>query len=76
MQDVPSAVNAMQFYANVQPSIRGRNVYVQFSSHQELTTMEQNTQGRGDESGQLGFAPSVIPHAYPTPQPAIEKAVN
>lgn len=49
MQDVPSAVNAMQFYANVQPSIRGRNVYVQFSSHQELTTMEQNTQGRGDE---------------------------
>lgn len=28
---------------------RGRNVYVQFSSHQELTIMEQNTQGRGDE---------------------------
>ncbi|KAL5195321.1 Polypyrimidine tract-binding 3 [Glycine soja] len=49
MQDVPSAVNALQFYANVQPSIRGRNVYVQFSSHQELTTMEQS-QGRGDEA--------------------------
>jgi len=29
---------------------RGRNVYVQFSSHQELTTMEQS-QGRGDEVG-------------------------
>ncbi|KVI07250.1 Nucleotide-binding, alpha-beta plait [Cynara cardunculus var. scolymus] len=53
MQDVPSAVNAMQFYANVQPSIRGRNVYVQFSSHQELTTMEQNTQGRGDEPNRI-----------------------
>ncbi|KAK4343869.1 hypothetical protein RND71_036963 [Anisodus tanguticus] len=49
MQDVPSAVKALQFYTNVQPSIRGRNVYVQFSSHQELTTMDQNTQGRGDE---------------------------
>ncbi|KAJ0789051.1 putative RNA recognition motif domain, nucleotide-binding alpha-beta plait domain superfamily [Helianthus annuus] len=49
MQDVPAAVSAMQFYANVQPSIRGRNVYVQFSSHQELTTMEQSTQGRVDE---------------------------
>ncbi|KAK4359618.1 hypothetical protein RND71_021847 [Anisodus tanguticus] len=49
MQDVPSAVKALQFYANVQPSIRGRNVYVQFSSHQELTTMDQNAQGRGDE---------------------------
>lgn len=49
MQDVPSAVSAMQFYATHQPSIRGRNVYVQFSSHQELTTMEQSTQGRGDE---------------------------
>ncbi|KAL5139596.1 Polypyrimidine tract-binding 3 [Glycine soja] len=49
MQDVPSAVNALQFYANVQPSIRGRNVYVQFSSHQELTTMDQS-QGRGDEA--------------------------
>ncbi|KAL4557704.1 hypothetical protein LXL04_035891 [Taraxacum kok-saghyz] len=53
MQDVPSAINAMQFYANVQPSIRGRNVYVQFSSHQELTTMEQNTQGRGDEPNRI-----------------------
>lgn len=30
---------------------RGRNVYIQFSSHQELTTMDQNTQGRGDEVG-------------------------
>ncbi|RVW48837.1 Polypyrimidine tract-binding protein-like 3 [Vitis vinifera] len=50
MQDVPSAANAMQFYTNVQPSIRGRNVYVQFSSHQELTTVDQNAQGRGDEN--------------------------
>ncbi|CAL5373981.1 polypyrimidine tract-binding protein homolog 3-like isoform X3 [Camellia sinensis] len=49
MQDIPSAVNALQFYTNVQPSIRGMNVYVQFSSHQELTTMDQNSQGRGDE---------------------------
>ncbi|OMP11963.1 hypothetical protein COLO4_03566 [Corchorus olitorius] len=49
MQDVPSAINALQFYTNVQPTIRGRNVYVQFSSHQELTTMDQNAQGRGDE---------------------------
>ncbi|KAI3681575.1 hypothetical protein L6452_36375 [Arctium lappa] len=56
MQDVPSVVNAMQFYANVQPSIRGRNVYVQFSSHQELTTMEQNTQGRGDEVSIINLA--------------------
>ncbi|XP_076888098.1 polypyrimidine tract-binding protein homolog 3 isoform X1 [Bidens hawaiensis] len=53
MQDVPSAVSAMQFYANVQPSIRGRNVYVQFSSHQELTTMEQSTQGRVDEPNRI-----------------------
>ncbi|PHT50287.1 Polypyrimidine tract-binding protein -like protein 3 [Capsicum baccatum] len=49
MQDIASAVNAIQFYSNVQPSIRGRNVYVQFSSHQELTTVEQSSQGRGDE---------------------------
>ncbi|KAB1201079.1 hypothetical protein CJ030_MR0G005135 [Morella rubra] len=53
MQDVPSAVSALQFYANVQPSIRGRNVYVQFSSHQELTTMDQNSQGRGDEPNRI-----------------------
>ncbi|CAL5375936.1 unnamed protein product [Camellia sinensis] len=53
MQDIPSAVNALQFYTNVQPSIRGRNVYVQFSSHQELTTMDQNSQGRGDEEKTL-----------------------
>ncbi|XP_039020717.1 polypyrimidine tract-binding protein homolog 3 isoform X2 [Hibiscus syriacus] len=53
MQDVPSAINAMQFYTNVQPTIRGRNVYVQFSSHQELTTMDQNAQGRGDEPNRI-----------------------
>ncbi|WKA10924.1 hypothetical protein VitviT2T_028469 [Vitis vinifera] len=53
MQDVPSAANAMQFYTNVQPSIRGRNVYVQFSSHQELTTVDQNAQGRGDEPNRI-----------------------
>ncbi|XP_057761974.1 polypyrimidine tract-binding protein homolog 3 isoform X2 [Arachis stenosperma] len=52
MQDVPSAISALQFYANVQPSIRGRNVYVQFSSHQELTTMDQN-QGREDEPNRI-----------------------
>ncbi|XP_061350477.1 polypyrimidine tract-binding protein homolog 3-like isoform X2 [Gastrolobium bilobum] len=52
MQDIPSAVNALQFYANVQPSIRGRNVYVQFSSHQELTTMDQS-QGREDEPNRI-----------------------
>ncbi|KAJ8762745.1 hypothetical protein K2173_017560 [Erythroxylum novogranatense] len=53
MQDVPSAITALQFYTNVQPTIRGRNVYVQFSSHQELTTMDQNTQARGDEPNRI-----------------------
>ncbi|KAJ8570512.1 hypothetical protein K7X08_037484 [Anisodus acutangulus] len=53
MQDVSTAVNALQFYSNVQPNIRGRNVYVQFSSHQELTTMDQNSQGRGDEPNRI-----------------------
>ncbi|XP_072999634.1 polypyrimidine tract-binding protein homolog 3 [Typha latifolia] len=46
MHDLPSAVNALQYYTNVQPSVRGRNVYIQFSSHQELTTADQNSQGR------------------------------
>lgn len=53
MQDVTTAVNALQFYTTVQPSIRGRNVYIQFSSHQELTTVEQNAQGRGDEPNRI-----------------------
>ncbi|KAF3669788.1 Polypyrimidine tract-binding protein -like protein 3 [Capsicum annuum] len=53
MQDIAAAVNAIQFYSNVQPSIRGRNVYVQFSSHQELTTVEQSSQGRGEEPNRI-----------------------
>ncbi|XP_077241388.1 polypyrimidine tract-binding protein homolog 3-like isoform X2 [Tasmannia lanceolata] len=54
MHDVASAVNALQFYTNVQPSVRGRNVYIQFSSHQELTTMDQNSQARkgGDQDSE------------------------
>ncbi|GBG70696.1 hypothetical protein CBR_g7995 [Chara braunii] len=38
MQDLPSSIQMMQYYTGVQPNIRGRNVYMQFSSHQELTT--------------------------------------
>ncbi|CAK9154163.1 unnamed protein product [Ilex paraguariensis] len=53
MQDVNSAINALQFYTNVQPSVRGRNVYVQFSSHQELTTMDQNSQARVDAPNRI-----------------------
>ncbi|KMT19578.1 hypothetical protein BVRB_1g011950 [Beta vulgaris subsp. vulgaris] len=53
MQDVPSAVNILQYYTNTQPTIRGRNVYIQFSSHQELTTMDQNSHGRGDEPNRI-----------------------
>ncbi|XP_058087345.1 polypyrimidine tract-binding protein homolog 3-like isoform X2 [Magnolia sinica] len=54
MQDMASAVNALQYYTNVQPSIRGRNVYIQFSSHQELTTMDQNAQAHkvGDQDAE------------------------
>lgn len=33
--------------------IRERNVYIQFSSHQELTTMDQNTQGRNQVGDQI-----------------------
>ncbi|BBM99468.1 hypothetical protein MPTK1_1g21460 [Marchantia polymorpha subsp. ruderalis] len=46
MQDIPSAISVMQYYSTVQPSVRGRNVYMQFSSHQELTTMDQPGQLR------------------------------
>ncbi|KAJ4804681.1 Polypyrimidine tract-binding protein-like protein [Rhynchospora pubera] len=46
MNDMASAVSALQYYSTVQPSVRGRNVYLQFSSHQELTTADQSTQGR------------------------------
>ncbi|CAL9037715.1 unnamed protein product [Musa banksii] len=40
MLDLNSAVNVLQYYTSVQPSVRGRNVYIQFSSHQELTTTD------------------------------------
>ncbi|MCL7027760.1 hypothetical protein MKW94_023473, partial [Papaver nudicaule] len=58
MQDVAAAVDVIQYFTNVQPSVRGRNVYVQFSSHQELTTMDQNGQGR--KSGEQETEPNRI----------------
>ncbi|KAJ8762762.1 hypothetical protein K2173_017577 [Erythroxylum novogranatense] len=49
--------NTLLFCYNTQPEndslVLGRNVYVQFSSHQELTTMDQNTQARGDEPNRI-----------------------
>ncbi|KAM0947405.1 putative RNA recognition motif domain, nucleotide-binding alpha-beta plait domain superfamily [Dioscorea sansibarensis] len=58
MQDVDSAVNVLQCYTNTQPSVRGRNVYMQFSSHQELTTVDQNSQGR--KNGEQDSQPNRI----------------
>ncbi|XP_051207673.1 polypyrimidine tract-binding protein homolog 3 isoform X2 [Lolium perenne] len=48
MQDIHSSVSALQYYSTVQPSVRGRNVYIQFSSHQELTT-DQSSHGRNSD---------------------------
>ncbi|KAJ7514934.1 hypothetical protein O6H91_23G066100 [Diphasiastrum complanatum] len=52
MQDLASAINVMQYYSQVQPSVRGRNVYMQFSSHQELTISDQSGQIRRPSSDQ------------------------
>ncbi|GLJ42522.1 hypothetical protein SUGI_0881510 [Cryptomeria japonica] len=54
MRDIPSAVSVLDHYSTIQPSIRGRNVYIQFSSHQELTTTEYSGQARrsGDQDSQ------------------------
>lgn len=38
MQDLTSAANMIQYYSEVQPTIRGSRLYMQFSSHQELTS--------------------------------------
>ncbi|KAF0919224.1 hypothetical protein E2562_029000 [Oryza meyeriana var. granulata] len=48
MEDLASAVNAIQYYNTIQPSVRGRNVYLQYSSHQELTT-DQSSHGRNPD---------------------------
>ena len=41
IQYVISSINALQYYTSVQPIIRGRKVYVQFSSYQKLTILDQ-----------------------------------
>ncbi|RHN51083.1 putative nucleotide-binding alpha-beta plait domain-containing protein [Medicago truncatula] len=51
-QNIPSAIRAVEFYANAQPSIRGRNLYVQFSSHRVITSANQS-QGREDEPNRI-----------------------
>jgi polypyrimidine tract-binding protein 2 len=37
MKEVSSAINLMQYFSNVQAHVRGRNLYLRFSRHQELT---------------------------------------
>ncbi|XP_020585273.1 polypyrimidine tract-binding protein homolog 3-like [Phalaenopsis equestris] len=58
MYDVSTADNVLQYYGTVQPSIRGRNVYMQFSSHQELTAMDPNY--LGSKGGEQGVEPNRI----------------
>ncbi|XP_020692657.1 polypyrimidine tract-binding protein homolog 3 isoform X1 [Dendrobium catenatum] len=58
MHDVSTAANVLQYYETVQPSIRGRNIYMQFSSHQELTTTDPNS--LGTKGGEQGMEPNRI----------------
>ncbi|KAI5067452.1 hypothetical protein GOP47_0017980 [Adiantum capillus-veneris] len=46
MQDLASARSVVEYYENAQANVRGRNVYIQFSSHTELTVPEQSGQPR------------------------------
>lgn len=46
MQDLPSARSVVEYYETTQANVRGRNVYIQFSSHTELTVPEQSGQPR------------------------------
>lgn len=52
MQDIHSSVSALQYYSSVQPSVRGRNVYMQFSSHQELTTDQSSHSRHSDQDSE------------------------
>ncbi|KAI3885733.1 hypothetical protein MKX03_027923 [Papaver bracteatum] len=46
MEDVAGAVNLIQHFIDVQPSVRGRNIFFRLASLQEMTTMNRNGQGR------------------------------
>ncbi|KAH7387807.1 hypothetical protein KP509_16G041900 [Ceratopteris richardii] len=46
MQDLASARGVVDFYGTTQANVRGRNVYIQFSSHSELTVPEHSGQPR------------------------------
>ncbi|XP_026390178.1 polypyrimidine tract-binding protein homolog 3-like isoform X2 [Papaver somniferum] len=46
MVDVAAAVNLIQHFMDVQPSVRGRNIFFRFASLQEMRTMDRNGQGR------------------------------
>uniref|UniRef100_A0A452Z733 RRM domain-containing protein n=1 Tax=Aegilops tauschii subsp. strangulata TaxID=200361 RepID=A0A452Z733_AEGTS len=52
MQDIHSSVSALQYYSGVQPSVRGRHVYMQFSSHQELTTDQSSHSRNSDQESE------------------------
>lgn len=48
--DLANAVAFMEYHHNQQVNVRGRNVYMQFSSHQELTTQQNPEQAQNTTS--------------------------
>jgi polypyrimidine tract-binding protein 2 len=56
-QDLQSSINFMQYYCSVQANIRGRNIYPQFSSHQELTSQSGVIVHRPDSTGSPSNTP-------------------
>eukprot|EP00245_Coleochaete_scutata_P008098 TRINITY_DN240_c0_g1_i1.p1 TRINITY_DN240_c0_g1~~TRINITY_DN240_c0_g1_i1.p1 ORF type:complete len:476 (-),score=95.34 TRINITY_DN240_c0_g1_i1:459-1886(-) len=49
MNDLSSAIQMIQYYTTMQASVRGRNVYMQFSSHQELTNQDPAGRSKAEQ---------------------------
>jgi polypyrimidine tract-binding protein 2 len=55
--ELPPAISFMQYYSTVQANIRGRNIYPQFSSHQELSSSSGVIQQGGDSTANGNTSP-------------------
>eukprot|EP00898_Chlorokybus_atmophyticus_P005458 jgi/Chlat1/5913/Chrsp4S06250 len=79
MRELQCAISAVQYYGAVQASVRGRNLYLQFSAHQELK--QENRQEVPNRILLVTVSNTVLPvtidvvHQVFSPHGLIEKIV-
>eukprot|EP01116_Phalansterium_solitarium_P003583 TRINITY_DN143_c0_g2_i1.p1 TRINITY_DN143_c0_g2~~TRINITY_DN143_c0_g2_i1.p1 ORF type:complete len:432 (+),score=122.79 TRINITY_DN143_c0_g2_i1:194-1489(+) len=76
MQDLLAATNLVQAYNSVQPSIRGRPIWFQYSNHEEITAPHSGGSGSGTDGANHVLLVTIMNAIYPITVDVIQQVFS